>query len=92
MRKMSPAGLSFEQVARMAIDNGIYITCACNQIDVGAVPPIVTIQIVDASKKVPVVNFRYELKEPLANLNLCLLLEQKVQEVVSKRGPLLHKV
>ena len=87
-----PYGLSFEQVCLMAIENGVYITCACSQIDVGAYPPVVTIQIIDASKEVPMVNFRYTLNDALANMNLCILVDQKVQEVVKKRKPKLHRI
>lgn len=80
-------GYSFEQICHEAIKQGVMIVIGCHKTDVGAHPPVITVQVQDASGTKDPISFRTELHmaDPRQNQKLCYLLMQKVEQMRPNR-------
>ena len=76
-------GLSFEQICELAVKKGVYVVAGCHKDDVAAHPPVVTIQIQDASGVKEPISFRYPITKfnPRSNQALCHATVRKIEDM-----------
>lgn len=81
--KVPPHGWSIEQLCHYAIREGVHVLIGCHKDDVAAAPPVVTVQIQDASGKKNPEAFRFELvmADPRANMKLCHLIREGIERM-----------
>lgn len=81
--------MNLTELARLAIDRGIYVHIGCSKRDIGAVPPVITVQVSDNSAREPR-NFSMEISalNPQAELALEIATRKLIDDFSNRKAGL----